>query len=111
MNQEIKRAWIAALRSGEYRQGQTELHNVEKNTFCCLGVLCDLHMRATSAGSWGDFGVYLGECATLPSAVVDWAGVPDYNPNVEDGRGECIAEVNDNGATFEEIADIIEAQL
>lgn len=31
--------WIADLRSGNYKEGTGELHNVEENTFCCLGVL------------------------------------------------------------------------
>ena len=39
MNKELKEKWITALRSGEYKQGQTLLHSDEDNSYCCLGVL------------------------------------------------------------------------
>lgn len=39
--QELVRAWIKALRGGEYQQGTTYLRNLE-NRYCCLGVLCDI---------------------------------------------------------------------
>ena len=42
MNKEIKKLWLEALRSGEYKQGQGQLHNIKEGTFCCLGVLCDI---------------------------------------------------------------------
>ena len=45
MKREIAEKWTAALRSGEYEQGQGQLHkrNIEfPDCFCCLGVLCEL---------------------------------------------------------------------
>lgn len=39
---EVIEHWIKALRSGEYKQAQNKLKNTQKNSFCCLGVLCDL---------------------------------------------------------------------
>lgn len=41
MKKEIKEKWIAALRSGEYKQGRSYLRINKK--YCCLGVLCDIH--------------------------------------------------------------------
>lgn len=38
---EVIQRWIKALRSGKYKQGKYKLRSHE-NTFCCLGVLCDL---------------------------------------------------------------------
>jgi hypothetical protein len=38
MDKRIKNRWIKALTSGKYKQGQTELRNVNE-TYCCLGVL------------------------------------------------------------------------
>lgn len=32
----FKKKWIAALRSGQYKQGECSLHR--DNAFCCLGV-------------------------------------------------------------------------
>lgn len=46
MDKEWKEKWIAALRSGNYEQSQGQLSTLHKNgstTFCCLGVLCDIH--------------------------------------------------------------------
>ena len=42
MDPELKAKWIAALRSGEYKQGKNRLHSNEDNSFCCLGVLCEV---------------------------------------------------------------------
>lgn len=39
---ELKAKWLAALRSGDYKQGKNYLHNSAKDTFCCLGVLCEV---------------------------------------------------------------------
>lgn len=40
MNKKIKKLWLKALRSGEYKQGKLALRI--KNKYCCLGVLCDI---------------------------------------------------------------------
>ena len=39
MNPDEKAKWVAALRSGQYKQGRDALFNIEQNSFCCLGVL------------------------------------------------------------------------
>ena len=36
----FKDKWLTALRSGEYKQGNGELHNELDDTYCCLGVGC-----------------------------------------------------------------------
>ena len=36
------RNWIKALRSGDYKQGEGCLYNNKDDSFCCLGVACDL---------------------------------------------------------------------
>lgn len=38
MNQQIKRRWVKALRSGAFKQHRGDL--VHKNAYCCIGVLC-----------------------------------------------------------------------
>lgn len=40
MNPEVKERWVAALRSGKYRQTRGTLNEGDVS-FCCLGVLCD----------------------------------------------------------------------
>lgn len=37
----FKDKWIAALRSGKYKQGRGQLRSLNNN-YCCLGVLCDV---------------------------------------------------------------------
>jgi hypothetical protein len=39
---DLKERWIAALRSGDYKQGRASLRD-HNNNFCCLGVLCDVY--------------------------------------------------------------------
>lgn len=42
--------WIEALLSGKYKQGKGALHEISngKSSFCCLGILCDLHKQRLS---------------------------------------------------------------
>ena len=43
-NKEAIMKWIAALESGEYKQGTGVLHRVidDKHSYCCLGVACEI---------------------------------------------------------------------
>ena len=51
MKKEIADKWIAALRSGEYKQVQAYLHT--QAGYCCLGVLCDVISKEFDLGrSW-----------------------------------------------------------
>lgn len=129
MDAAVKAQWVEALRSGDYRQGKGCLHfrphddllPPADDTFCCLGVLCDLAIKAgVEVKAWRGPGVqqYDGEASFLPSAVVAWSGLPDpagdvRDPRVQDLHGDwtSLSAVNDAGAPFAEIAAMIEAQL
>ena len=57
MKREVKDKWIAALRSGKYKQGTGCLRDIDSNAFCCMGVLCDI----VDDSKWqpdGDYGRY-----------------------------------------------------
>lgn len=115
MNKEIAKQWCAALRSGEYKQGQYSLNNVSKNTYCCLGVLCDLYIK--SGGnlrlSLHDNGItraYDGCTGMPPSSVMDWAGMRTPHGMYNTPDDNLVAD-NDSGLSFDKIADIIEAQV
>jgi hypothetical protein len=115
MKQEIKQRWIEALRSGEYKQGQGCLHNHNENTFCCLGVLCDLHAKETNT-NWVDdpeegyTSDYLDNDASLPDKVLEWSGLERPNPLIT--RTLSIAIYNDQkGYSFDQLADLIEKHL
>lgn len=117
MDPEVKAKWVAALRSGEYAQGDGQLRSVS-NRFCCLGVLCDIHAKESS-GEWVGCG-YMGETMILNDEVAAWAGLPfNGKVSVTIGRSEAVLPVHNDGywyddtkaRTFAEIADAIEAQL
>ena len=113
MNADIKAQWVAALRSGDYKQTHGTLR--EGDAFCCLGVLCNLHAQAHPefAAMQDSASVYMGAGAVLPEAVTRWAGLSDQRGNfVTIGRNDGrLAAHNDVGRTFAEIADAIEGQL
>jgi hypothetical protein len=110
MKPDVKQAWLTALRSGDYQQGEGYLRQGDQ--YYCLGVLCDLYGKAVGP-EWEEDHRYYAEpvhsmCrhdTTLPSEVQEWAGIPG-KPNPLD-----LAGMNDNGATFEELANIIERNL
>jgi hypothetical protein len=113
MNPQIKQKWVDALRSGEYQQTQRRLH--DENGFCCLGVLCDLYGKENNVewehSSYNNNAYMFQDMATiLPLSVVEWSGVGEGNPLVNDGDSS-LAKLNDQGSTFNEIADVIEHQL
>lgn len=120
MNPKVKARWVAALRSGEYKQTKSELKDGQGG-FCCLGVLCDIYAKDNGRKRWsvaqlsdkadGEFALsYLDQ--GVPAAVVAiWAGL-DYDQEIRIGqRCETLYDHNDDGRTFAEIADAIEAQL
>ena len=107
MNKNAK-IWVAALRSGQYKQGKNALRRGD--TYCCMGVACDLfdstHWNEESGyrapGSGTDNNIY------LPGQIRRWFGLNDIAGTY--GRGECLTYHNDNGMSFDEIADLIESE-
>lgn len=121
MNPEIKRRWIERLRSGQYRQGKNLLHNPGDDTYCCLGVLCEIAVEDGVITKNGErLGTVFGDSTTfLSSAVLQWAdlnpaypGVAITDPESSNSSLTSLAYMNDDrGLDFNEIADIIEEQL
>lgn len=104
MKQEVKDRWTTALRSGQYEQGQGQLKKDGK--FCCLGVLCDVvgfdldqpRPDVTSGFARRLWGSASGLGITPPV-------LSDLLPfNLRNQ----LANLNDAGRTFPEIADRIE---
>lgn len=116
MNPVVKERWIAALRSGMYKQGTKKLRDLKPGdddySFCCLGVLTQI-CAADRNTQFEKLCVYGREI--LSPEVVDWARLDSGNPILRGrfGRnfGDSLAEMNDSGKTFAEIADEIEARL
>lgn len=117
MNKHIKKLWVAELRNPNIKQtsGQLRTGTGAYTAFCCLGVLCNLHAAAhpkIAAAELSPY-TYLNERGCLPQAVIDWAGIPSiYGDEVIiNGKKLTLAEHNDSGATFIELAAAIQAQL
>jgi hypothetical protein len=118
MKKSIAMKWADALESGEYGQGTGSLRS-DQNEFCCLGVLCNLHAQKYKklAKTQEDPSVYFGHSEFPPEQVwSEWAGMKseegtfvtrpaedeDDWPDTDD-----LANMNDGGASFSEIAKVI----
>lgn len=120
MKPEIKAAWVAALRSGKYKQGMKFLNR--NGAFCCLGVLCELAKEAgvtetTNHSAFKNIVMYSDKCSMPPTVVYQWSGlsapVVPSPPNIKSRHNEVsIAELNDEyNYTFDQLADLIERHL
>lgn len=117
MNANMKK-WIEALRSGTYQQGVARLRR--QGRYCCLGVACDL----MDSSKWRTSGWRMddGRISSfyLPTEVADWLGIDkEYRLDPEGlttnvlvknrhDQKDDIASMNDDGASFDDIADAIE---
>ena len=99
MDAELKAKWVAALRSGTYQQGRLLLH--EGGAFCCLGVLWDCSGKPWDNKRTGvaDYGY-----DTFDELFCAAFGIPSE-------RSRELARMNDDGVSFEVIADYIEREL
>ena len=118
MNKAIKKQWIKALRSGEYKQNQGALR--DGDSFCCLGVLCNLHAQAHPeiAEKQESKLSYMGSQQLMHREVADWAGIPGHlrvfngiTVDVKLPSGISLAELNDMGKSFKQIANLIDRHL
>lgn len=103
--------WVKALRSGEYSQGRDCLRN-DENKYCCLGVLCDLvdnsgwtfyPLSLTTTFTFGDG----DEREEFPPHEI-MVNLDLYRPEGELALYSYLANLNDSGSTFHEIAKVIE---
>lgn len=132
MNPAVKKLWVNALRDPTRYQ---QCHGTLKRSgvgFCCLGVLTDLFINffpgkvewvpiaesntAIVVNRLGHYS-YEESSAILIKPVAEWAGLTGWNPTVPitlfpGKKSFCtLSELNDNGYSFEKIADVIEKYL
>jgi hypothetical protein len=108
MKKALKARWVAALRSGKFKQTAEALKKEEEDGtvgHCCLGVLCEVSpavaKRTDSAGP------YLGgwtQQGYLPGEALAYAGF-DEATMIE------LTMKNDSGLSFKRIATYIEKNL
>ncbi len=112
---DIKQQWLDALRSGKYKQCGVYLNY--DNHFCCLGVLCEIQERPKTRNDEYSETYYdsnncgLNENNPLFSILGDLGYFEHFyfsNPDVELDVFESLAQLNDGGYSFEDIAYIIE---
>ena len=115
----LRRQYLEDYDNDEREQGEG---------YCCLGVACDLYQQAhPDVSEWieDEFAIFSGPHegagsttmeGALHEAVAEWLGLKDidgqfhekqYVPNSKSAGSSLIA-LNDVGATFEQIADMIE---
>ena len=111
-----QKAWLAALRSGTYKQIEGKLR--DNDGYCCLGVACELHDATKweeGAGGWEywpedptraieDDGERIDEdmgVVELSPSLLEWLGLTDEGHRI-------LASMNDNGKSFSQIADTVE---
>lgn len=111
--------WVAALRSGRYKQGHGQLRNAgyspsgptDQMYDCCLAVLIDTiapqsWVRLTAPGYEH---LFTHPLAHVPQDADDKIGTSYCHfsllPQV---MNETLSTMNDGGASFEEIADYLE---
>ncbi len=82
----------------------------QNDKLCCLGVACRVAIENgidLATGSYcGNVVTFDSCCSTLPKKVMAWLGL-----QTDCGAYECTAlsQINDAGASFARIADIIES--
>lgn len=112
MNDNAKK-WVAALRSGEYKQRTGTLGGPQEG-YCCLGVACKVYedetgetLPRTTCGDFAHPGT-TSAAGSLDDSVRDFFGL---RTDGGDYGHTCLWAQNDAvGKTFDEIADIIESE-
>ena len=110
MNQQLgpnQTLWLEALRSNNYAQGRYSLRREDR--FCCLGVACEIFGVPSSIPDEGSVAYGLSEeVCGAPIETIELLQL--YGQAGDDvGSSDSLAHMNDNGASFTQIADLITA--
>lgn len=102
MNKKYKASWVAALRSGKFKQGTVYLESAG-GQFCCLGVLCNVAGVPRKGDSTGVS--YGGLSCALNNSLGEEFGLSD------DVQNKLINMNDADRLPFSHIADYIEENL
>lgn len=113
--------WVPALLSGDYKQGRGTLE--WNNEFCCLGVACNLlEQKGTLVryerqieGRENNLIIYRSaknpdgdfDSSFLPRVAAQYIGIGVSGELRIEGHPYSLSELNDEGKTFGQIAQII----
>ena len=107
---DIEREWVAALRSGEYKQATGSLYRESEDAFCCLGVLgCLLAAKGLMSGhEVSDDEIRFTE--TTSDAPLDAPDTPYEIAMRRYGNNHPLVNWNDQKKlSFKQIADVIDS--
>jgi hypothetical protein len=105
LDPDLKARWVEALRSGKYKQGKGALEKYNCN--CCLGVLARVeNVPVLDEDHQEKHFVFTedeknGQIMYPPQ---NWCGL-------DDATIYALADLNDSGYTFDQIAKLIEEKL
>lgn len=114
--------WVKALRSGRYRQAENCLQTTEEGKVknCCLGVAERVipggffEVDFDTDDAWIARRGGSGSCHIMTPQLAKFLGMSrDGKTKITDRSGSYVylTEMNDQGFTFNQIADVIEAGL
>jgi hypothetical protein len=115
MNKWVKRKWVRALRSGEYKQVQGLLFDDQEGKvigYCCLAVvMAEMHPTSFDGRTGPD--LFFGERVLIGGDSVDGKVADDLAIlwGLDEDTQELLANMNDDGQSFPVIADWIEENL
>jgi hypothetical protein len=107
MDADLKKRWVKALRSGKYEQGRERLRqtgDARKHAYCCIGVLCNIVDRRGWLDDDEQPHKLANDCEEMSPPNRERAGLSGEEQ-------AALINMNDNGASFVEIADYIEQNL
>jgi hypothetical protein len=109
---EARKLWVEALRSGDYPQTTGTLR--DEHGYCCLGVACEIAVQngviKPATATCGLRYVYGYADGVLPRSVKQWLGLATADGGFLTYDRTSLARMNDAGAPFEDIADVIERE-
>ena len=111
--------WLKALETTNELQGTSRLHTIENNKdyFCCLGIACvtlklpkekiNNEIHYLSRAMVGANNMYAPKTAVVLLKLRSSAGDLKNPVKMDEGICSSLAEMNDAGISFKEIADYI----
>lgn len=124
MNPVVKAKWLARLRAPDAKQCQGVLHG--DDGFCCLGVLTDIYIQEAKPvegwrqrdnhfpSTYNQLYQFQTETYALPWNVREWAGLTGpalAKPASKRDFTAKLAQLNDDGMSFADIALVIEEEV
>lgn len=115
LDPEFKAKWLAELRSGKHKQGRNTMYDTATDGLCCLavaGLVCGLS-KDEMAGVDIITQRLRNDVPEKKLALSKKAADLHYPEMLAamDSVGKDLAEMNDDGKSFSEIADWIETNL